>query len=132
MTRWKTLIPTEHQEQAAVIDWADKVHASLPDACLIFAIPNGGLRYLSEGRKLKLEGVRSGVPDLFLPVPRPGWHGLFIEMKRINGKTTITQDIWAKLLREQGYAVCVCKGAGEAIREITGYLTRARWAPKAA
>lgn len=138
--RWKSLRPTEHQEQAVVIEWTLTVHATMPEASLIFAIPNGGMRpqrfnarkgrfISSEGKKLKAEGVKSGVLDLFLPVPRNEWHGLFIEMKRIGERTSPNQDAWAKLLSEQGYAVCICQGADSAIAGIKGYLSNPRWAP---
>ena len=41
-----------------------------PQLALIFAIPNGGKRHIGTARKLKAEGVRSGVPDIFLACPR--------------------------------------------------------------
>ena len=54
----------------------------------LHAIPNGGSRGDSaksrqiRGGALKAEGVRSGVPDIFLPWPNAGFHGLYIEMKK--------------------------------------------------
>lgn len=37
---------------------------------LLFAIPDGGRRDAVTGAHLKAEGVRAGVPDMFLAVPR--------------------------------------------------------------
>ena len=34
----------------------------------------------------------SGVPDLFLPVPKKGFHGLFIEMKSQQGRVSVSQS----------------------------------------
>ena len=77
--------PTEHQEQVALIHWAKMRSATLPELGLLFAIPNGGERHLFVAKKLKAEGVKPGTPDLCLPVARGGYHGLFIEMKRMKG-----------------------------------------------
>lgn len=109
--------PTEAQEQAVVVEWAKL--RGLP----LFHIPNGGSRDPREARNLKLQGVRAGVPDLFLPVARKGRHGLFIEMKREKGGTVSkAQREWLELLGREGYAAEVCRGAMEAIRLLKGYL----------
>ena len=47
----------------------------------MFHIPNGGSRNKLEASNLKKQGVKAGVPDLFLPVGRGSYHGLFIELK---------------------------------------------------
>lgn len=123
------LILTEHQEQAAVVSWALAQKGDLAEAGHIFAIPNGGHRHPAVAVKLKAEGVRPGVPDLFLPVPMkwPGGgarsHGLFVEMKRTKGsRTGKEQRLWHCRLRSLGYAVVVCKGSEAAVRAITDYL----------
>jgi hypothetical protein len=90
----------------------------------IFAIPNGGSRNKIEAVNLKRQGVKAGVPDLFLPVANHGKHGLFIEMKYGKGRTSPAQKEWIELLRENGYAAEVCYGASEAIDLIEKYLTR--------
>ena len=112
--------PTEHEEQVKVIAWCD-LH---PLAGMIFAIPNGSHKSLAAAAKFKREGLRSGVPDLFLPVPRGVFHGLFIEMKRVKGSVTSeAQQDWIEFLHSQDYAAFVCKGADEAIAVIKAYLT---------
>jgi len=60
-----------------------------------------------------------------LPVPVGQYHGLFIEMKRLNASpsdTSQAQQTWITYLRKQGYCVEVCKGAVEAIAAIKHYL----------
>jgi hypothetical protein len=139
---WPSLIPTEHQEQVAVIQWAKAMHAVLPELKLLFAIPNGGMRprlkifkkgktidISPEGQKLHREGVQPGVPDLMLPVARHGFHGLFVEMKRKGESQSPAQEAWEALLLDQGYAVSVCRGADIAIAELSGYLSRKAWKP---
>jgi hypothetical protein len=112
-------IPTEHEEQAAVIAWADQHHI----AKHLFAIPNGSHKSPAMAAKFKREGLRSGVPDLFLPVPSKGHHGLFIEMKRIKGSVTSeAQWAWSAYLMKNDYSWYCAKGADDAIKRITDYL----------
>ena len=92
---------------------------------LLFHIPNGGARSKATAGKLKAEGVKTGVPDMFLPVARGGYHGLFIELKVKPNKTTENQDIWIAELKKQGYAVEVCYGWREASVVLENYLKTA-------
>ena len=68
-------------------------------------------------------GVRAGVPDVCLPVPRGKYHGLYIEMKRADGgRLRPDQEGWLEALREQGYRAEVCHGFDAARLVITEYL----------
>jgi hypothetical protein len=117
-------IPTEAEEQKLLINWSDVMSRRWPELRLLFHIPNGGSRNAREAKNLKEQGVKPGVPDLFLPVARHGYHGLFIELKRRkNGKLSDEQEKMLGNLREQGYCAWVCKGADSAIELITGYLS---------
>ena len=117
---------SESSHQIALFAYAAKQALTDPLWGLLFHIPNGGTRGATErdraiaGGKLKAEGVRSGVPDLFLPVPRHGMHGLWVEMKKpsllnpkwtreesIEAATSDSQKIWLAGLKEQGYATYV-------------------------
>lgn len=88
----------------------------------MFAIPNGGHRHIAVATKLKREGVKSGVPDVCLPVPRRSYHGLFIEMKFNKNKPSAKQKDWIEALSEQGYFVRVCYSWQEASECIVDYL----------
>lgn len=121
--RQKIATPKEHAEQVALFQWAYVMQNRFPELKLMFAIPNGGKRHIAVAAKLKAEGVKSGVPDIFLPAARCDCYGLFIEMKRRGGGTTSdNQDGWIDALRIQGYRVAVCHGADAAISEIVNYL----------
>lgn len=124
MTGSTNLSPSEHSEQTALIEWW-RMYArwkSLPE-CLLMAIPNGGRRDAVTGARLKAEGVRAGVPDLFLAVPTRQAHGLWIEMKRQHGgRISDAQKSSMAALEAQGYACTVCKGWQEARRAISDYL----------
>ena len=112
----------EDLEQATLIQWCNLQSCKYSELKLIFAIPNGGYRNKAEARKLKATGTKSGVPDLFLPVPRSPKHGLFIEMKVGRNKCTENQKKWIRNLLEQGYEVKVCYSCEEAIQVIKKYL----------
>ncbi len=113
---------TEHSEQVALFEWAKANESRHLQLGLMFAIPNGGKRHIGTGRKLKAEGVKSGVPDIFLGVPRNGKHGLFIELKVGKNKPSKNQLWWIHSLRAEGYAVEVCYGFEEARDAIIDFL----------
>ena len=116
------LIPSEHEEQKTLFEWAAYHARQYPELYLLFAIPNGGLRSPKTGARLKAEGVKAGVPDLMLPVARGGYHGLFVEMKAGRGRATRVQRVWADMLAAEGYRVALCRGWEEAARVILAYL----------
>lgn len=113
----------EHVEQSLLLQWAEVASSRTPELGLLFAIPNGGHRDIRTAVKLKREGVKRGVPDLMLPVPRGPHHGLFLEMKA--GPTSRVQHeqlVWHTALRAQGYAVRVAYGWESAKVAIENYL----------
>ena len=111
---------SEDQEQAMFFEWLS--WQKEPEYRMAFAIPNGGKRHITTGMRLKATGVRKGVPDIFLPVARGKYHGLFIEMKSEKGTVRKNQKEWHDALRTQGYKVEVCRGCDQAIKEIQEYL----------
>lgn len=123
-TSGKAPTPTEHSEQTALVEWW-RMYArwkSLPE-CLLMAIPNGGARSAVTGARLKAEGVRAGVPDLFLAVPTALFHGLWVEMKREKGgRVSGAQKAAMAALEDQGFFCVVCNGFQEARRAISDYL----------
>ena len=112
----------EDNEQICLMEWATAQSGKFPELSLIFHIPNGGKRNAREAARFKRMGVKAGVPDLFLPVPRGGCHGLFIELKAPRGKLSDYQRGWIKSLKASGYAVSVCYGYDEARQDILHYL----------
>lgn len=117
--------PTEHQEQVKVIHWWRHACAryGVPEFAL-FAVPNGGSRGVVEAANLKAEGVRAGVSDLFLSVPRGGLSGMFIELKAVKGRASPEQIEFIASARLRGYRAEFCFGADAAIAAITDYMGR--------
>ena len=118
-----SFVPTEDAEQAALFRMA-ALHLSVyPELALLFNIPNGAYKSKSAQRVFKATGLRSGVPDLMLPVACGQYHGAFIEMKRTKGGVVSeTQKTWIAALRGEGYCVAVCAGWAAAWSVITDYL----------
>ena len=116
-------VPTESVEQQCLFRWANFQSGKYPELELMYHIPNEGKRSRSTGARMKAEGIKSGVPDICLPVPRSGYHGLYIELKRLRGNnTTKNQNEWIIKLEGQGYRVTVCRGWEEASQIIMEYL----------
>ena len=115
----------EHDEQVNLMKWWSLAcHHFSVDEKLLFAIPNGGERNVIVASRLKAEGVRAGVPDLFLAQPNNGFHGLFIEMKKTKGGVVSdNQKCYLSLLKTSGYEVAVCHGWIEAKQTIEHYLS---------
>lgn len=114
---------TEHAHQTALFCWAALAATQHPELRLMFAIPNGGERNKIVAANLKAEGVKSSVPDIFLPVARAGRHGLFIELKKNGGRATPDQLKMIEALRAQGFGALVCVGWTYARDVILQYLT---------
>lgn len=116
-------VPKEAQEQIWLFDWCVYASIKYPELDLMYHIPNGGTRNKIEAAHLKAQGVKKGVPDLFLPVAKQGYHGLYIEMKRQkNGVLSADQKTWINNLKQQGYRVEVCRGFQEAANILENYL----------
>lgn len=127
---------TEHGHQAAVF-----AYFAQPALCarfpqlerLMFAIPNGGNRGSNKrdaqlnGAQMKAEGVKRGVPDIFVSVPARRspynlWFGLYVEMKVGTNTTSDDQDAFMFEAANQGYACVVCYSWLEAVATIEAYM----------
>ena len=148
--------------QAAFLGTTRPNVKAVPELRWMFAIPNGAVFGDSEksrairAGKMKAEGLRNGVADVFLPVPRrisnphPGefesalggyivdevaYCGLFIEMKKPelrpkrDGKGGVSEDQekFGVFAKEQGYGWVVCYDWREAAKMVEDYL---KWNPQ--
>jgi len=112
----------EHDEQANLFQWAVAMTGIYPELSLLFAIPNAGKRSIGAAMYYRAEGLKSGVPDMCLPVARGGYHGMFLELKAGKNKPTEEQKAWIDELAKQGYYACVAWGFDEARQKLTEYL----------
>lgn len=116
-------VPTESEEQQALFEWAERLCKRYPELALLYHIPNEGKRSKAAGARLKKEGMKSGVPDIHLPVARGNFHSLYIELKRRKGSsTTQAQNTWLQMLGKYGNRAVRCYGWEEAAKVIVEYL----------
>ena len=68
---------SEAEEQTYLFEWARLASCKWPELSFLYHIPNEGKRPPATGARLKSMGLKSGVPDVCLPVARGGFHGLY-------------------------------------------------------
>ena len=133
----------EHVDQRALVAWARHASATgvatvpagyarggrvaLDDRqrdalALLYAVPNGARTGRRQAGRLKAEGMLAGVPDLFLPFPRAGKPGLYVEMKTATGTLSRDQRAVTAALARLGYGVVVAKGFEAARRAVLDHL----------
>lgn len=118
---------SEHSIQAAFIQRCRWNEAKYPPLKLLWANANGGARNAVTGAMLKAEGVRAGVPDLFLAWPSGGYHGLFIEMKTPKGRMSPEQKALMSDLGSAGYRCVECRSSERAWLVVMDYLGIRFW-----
>jgi hypothetical protein len=138
----KVQTPYETDVQATVIDWAHGYGHKLDGIDMLFSIPNGALlgsrphkctncgvwcngdyNHFALAAKLKKEGLKEGVSDLFLSVARHGFHGFYLETKRrTRGRLSDEQESFGIRAQEEGYKFAVYENYAHAIKLIEEYL----------
>lgn len=119
---------TEHAIQRAFFCWINQqtIDLRLKRA---HAIPNGGERNKAVASRLKAEGVKQGVPDVFVPIPVGIYHGLYIEFKKSgrekhkNGGLSAEQVEWRDYFISENYAYLVAYSYRQAAEACLQYLS---------
>lgn len=108
-----------------MIKWSHlpDVRELMPSLRFLHHSPNGGKRDAFTGAQMKALGVKTGFPDLILPVKcNCTFTGLVIEMKSDIGRTSDKQDEWLDHFKAQGWQTNVCRSAEEARQVICTYF----------
>lgn len=110
--------------QKAIVSWYNQQY---PDGHqfhgLLTCHQNGSVNYGKiKGCVMKAMGVRAGIPDLVLYMPRGGYHALFVEVKTKDGKVSKVQKDYHARLIDQGYAVQSGQGTDHGIIVIKRYI----------
>lgn len=118
----------ESQIQRDAVKWFRIVHRQIDK--YLFSIPNGGKigdRKNKKGISIQAaimvgEGLTEGVADLFLALPRSGFHGLFIETKTPVGIWKPKQIEFAKRQISEGYGYILFFSQPQFERQVNAYL----------
>lgn len=126
---------TEAGHQTALFCWAALMQNQYPELRWLHHVPNGGSRGAGKdgaiaGARMKAQGVKPGVADVFLPVRRSVWSGLYIEMKKPSlrpkrdgaGGVSKEQAEFGEFVKAQGFGWIVCYDWTEAREVIINYL----------
>lgn len=111
---------SERQEQEVVIEWIGLQHPWLLEHTIY--IMNEKKCSAFVGKKLNKQGRLPGASDLFIALPTSIYHGLFIEMKALDGKLSVKQSEFLARMNSLGYYAIACYGAEQAISVIRNYL----------
>lgn len=112
---------SEEYIQKSLIDYVRTVPKHKNHAHLILHIANEGKRTSSYGKLLKTLGMRPGVADIFIAMPRNGYHGAWIELKSAKGKLSASQMLFLNDMFEQGYFTATAYSIDDAMKIVDEY-----------
>jgi len=136
------------EKGGGTLEWRPEMGYKVPELEWLHANPQGGARADNvksaqiRGAREKAGGVRAGIPDTFLPVPKLSigetrtscptyrWCGLYIEMKKPDqkpkrsgaGGVSEEQQKFGAYARRVGYGWIVCYSWREAADAVRNYL----------
>lgn len=110
----------EHKLQVSMVNWFRLQYPSMRHN--LFAVPNGGRRDASTGRRLKDEGVLAGVSDLILLKSNQHYGALLIEIKTKKGTQRESQKEWESKITADGYKYVVVRSLDDFIKEVDDYF----------
>jgi hypothetical protein len=103
-----------------IVNWFHKDYPEMHDDFHHFA--NQRKCSIQEGSKLKLMGVKRGVSDFFLAIPKNGYAGLWIELKVEKGRLSKEQIAFIERKNQRGYLATAVWGKEAAKEAIIEYL----------
>lgn len=119
-----TCIKSTRKESDIQSEFFEKIKLffpKIPDK-LCFAIPNGGSRNPIEAANLKRQGVKAGVSDVIILIPKKGFASLCIEFKTATGKQSEEQKEFQRQVEACGSKYVIVRSVAEAIETLKEYL----------
>lgn len=106
----------------AFFDWVRWQEKKNPLLKTIFHVENERKCTPAQGARRKRKGVRAGIPDIIVPIPRGKYCGLVIELKTKNGKISKEQKEMLTLYEQLGHCIAILYSAEEAITFLKWYI----------
>ena len=113
-----------HEEGDIQADFFDKVKLffpHIPDK-LLFAVPNGGSRHKIEAKNMKRQGVKPGVSDVILLIPKKGFASLLMEFKTQSGRQSDEQKEFQRQAEMCGSKYVIVRSVKDALSAMKDYL----------
>ena len=114
------MLHPEQVDHINIVNWFNFTYPQYKEDLHHFA--NERRCSIQQGRLLKKMGVKKGVSDFFLAVPRDGKGGLWIELKVGTNKPTPEQKEFIERKINMGYTATCAWGAEAAKKVIKTYL----------
>lgn len=123
----------ESEEQQKLFRWWYQLKGAkiIPAHYMMYRNHNTQFATMAQQGRMKAEGSKPGIPDVFLAIPKDVYGGCYIEMKspthkpkRISSKGGLSdiQIVVIQDLKKSGYRVEVCYSALEAQNIVLDYL----------
>ena len=77
---------------------------------------------IRSGALAKHLGYHRGWPDLFFAEPRGKYHGMFLELKTLDGRPSKEQTELLEEVDARGYRTIIAYGFDEAVKEVNDYM----------
>jgi hypothetical protein len=121
-SRLKSGEASEESIHRALMEWVSINPLTKQFKDFFIHCPNEGKRSYSYARRLNAIGMRKGVADIFIAVPRRGYGGCWIELKSKKGKLNPDQERFLKDMSSHNYSTYVCYSFEEAVKTISWYF----------
>jgi len=89
-----------------------------------FHPPNEAKHHINYRARLKLMGVRAGIPDIMICCRSQVWVGLAIELKVKGNYPTPAQRECLKALKDEGWFTAICHTIEEFQEEVDKYFDK--------
>lgn len=128
-TTKKFHLKPEDRTRMAILDYCRLRYPNLYET--VIGIFNEGNRSRSTNKILPRLGLRKGASDLFFALPKNGYHGLWMEIKKDGWKYTISQkehiENQTKFINQMvslGYMGKMVIGTDEGIKLLDAYMKK--------
>lgn len=125
MTRIRRLKNGDISEESihlSLMEWIAINPLTKPYKDFFLHYPSEGKRSPRYGKLMKDLGMRKGVSDLFIAIPRHGYGGAWIELKSACGNLKKEQKQFLEDMHQQNFFASACWSFDDAVKVIAWYF----------